>query len=82
MVRLRVSFSLGKKGERMKVRVTIQEMKIVEKIYEVDGVNTLSAAAKCATRCAAHQFQPNAYLWRETPLPSSCKVVGYEVIEG
>ena len=65
----------------MKVRVTIQEIRVIERVYEVDGVNTLDSAKKCAERCSRRQFQPNTYLYREVPQPptysiGSCEVIG------
>ena len=64
----------------MKVRVTVTETKVIERTYEVDGVNTLEAAAKCAQRCATRRFQPNTYLYREVPQSPTYDVVKYEVV--
>ena len=64
----------------MKVRVTVTETKVIERTYEVDGVNTLEAAAKCAQRCATRKFQPNTYLYREVPQSPTYDVVKYEVV--
>ena len=65
----------------MKVLVTIQETKIIERVYEVDGVTTLENAAKCAERCAKHLFQPNAYMRQEVPHTPNYAVTKYEVME-
>lgn len=64
----------------MKVRVQIIETRQVVRTYEVDGVNTLEAAAKCADRCAKRQFQPNTYLYREVPMRPTYSIGSYEVI--
>ena len=65
----------------MKVLVTIQETKVIERTYEVNGVNSLEMAAKCADRCAKNLFQPNAYMRREVPLKPTYRLDRYEVIE-
>lgn len=65
----------------MKVRVQIVETRQIVRTYEVDGVNTLEAAAKCAERCARRQFQPNTYLYREVPKKSTYAIGNYEVVE-
>ena len=65
----------------MKVRVTIQEVKIIERTYEVDGVNTLETAKKCAERCARKQFQPNTYMMREVPKPPTYQTTVCEIVE-
>lgn len=65
----------------MKVRVTIVETKQVYRTYEVDGVNTLEAAQKCAYRCATHQYQPNTYMMREVPHRPTFKFDAMEVVE-
>lgn len=64
----------------MRVRVTITETKTIERTYEIDGVNSLETAAKCAERCAKRQYQPNAYLYREIPQAPQYNVTGYEVV--
>ena len=65
----------------MKVRVTIHEVKTIARTYEVDGVNSLETAKKCAERCARHQFQPNTYMMREVPFASTYNFDTCEVIE-
>ena len=72
---------LKKKGKIMKVRVTIKEIKTTYKTYEVDGVNSLETAAKCAERAYLHQFQPNAYLYHDVPCPKTHKIDKYEVVD-
>lgn len=64
----------------MKVRVTIEEVKVIKRTYEIDGVNTLEAAKKCALRCANKQFQPNAWLYREVPCSPTYRLGSYEVV--
>lgn len=65
----------------MKVKVIIQEVQITEKTYEIDGVNSLEAAGKCAMRARHNQFQPNAWLARTVPYPPTVSVKSYEVVE-
>ena len=62
----------------MKVRVQIIETKKIVRTYEVDGVNSLEAAAKCAERCARRQFQPNTYMRQEVPYAPT--IGSYEVV--
>ena len=64
----------------MKVIVTIEQVNVITREYEVDGVNSLEAAAKCAMRCGQSKFQPNAYCRREVPHRPTFKVTNYEVI--
>ena len=64
----------------MDVRVTIVETKTIKRTYMVHGVNSLDAAAKCAERCRKHQYQPNAYMFREVPQPPIYKIDSYEVV--
>ena len=65
----------------MKIRVTIQETRVIDRVYEVSGVNSLDAAAKCAERCAKHQFQPNTYLRQEVPHTPTHRLEKYEIVE-
>lgn len=65
----------------MKVRVTINETKIVQRTYEVDGVNSLDNAKKCAERCYFKQFQPNTYMMREVPKRPTISFGSCEIIE-
>ncbi len=65
----------------MKVLVKVIETRIIERTYEVDGVNTLENAAKCAERCYSKQFQPNTYMRQEIPYPPSVSIGSYEIIE-
>lgn len=65
----------------MKVRVQIIETKQVIRTYEVEGVNSLETAKKCAHRCALHQFQPNTYMMREVPCSPTYSIGTYEVVE-
>lgn len=64
----------------MIVRVTICETKTINRTYEISGVNSLDAAAKCAVRCANHQFQPNAWLYREVPNAPTYELKNYEIV--
>ena len=64
----------------MKIRVQIIETRQVVRTYEVDGVNSLEAAAKCAERCATRRFQPNTYLYREVPQPPTYSIGSCEVV--
>ena len=65
----------------MKIRVTIVETKQTYRTYEIDGVNDIEAAKKCAYRCATHQFQPNAYMMRQVPYPPSYKYDAVEIVD-
>lgn len=65
----------------MKVRVKIVETKIVERTYEVDGVNSLDTAKKCAERCYMRQFQPNTYMMREVPKRPTISFGSCEIVE-
>lgn len=65
----------------MKVRVQIVETRQIVRTYEVDGVNSLESAAKCADRCARHMFQPNTYMMREVPQSPTYSIGAYEVVE-
>ena len=65
----------------MNVLVTIQEVKVIERTYEVQGVNSLETAEKCAYRCMERKFQPNTYLYREVPRRPTYKTASYEVKE-
>jgi len=64
----------------MKIRVQIIETRQIVRTYEVDGVNSLEAAAKCAERCATRKFQPNTYLYREVPRPPTYSIGSCEVV--
>ena len=64
----------------MKVRVTLKEVRVIERVYEVDGVNSLEMAEKCAKRCATRKYQPNTYLYREIPHSPTYDTESYEVI--
>ena len=65
----------------MKVRVKIIETKTVERTYEVDGVNNIDNAKKCAERCYFKQFQPNTYMMREVPNRPSIAFDAVEIVE-
>lgn len=65
----------------MKVRVTIVETKQIYRTYEIDGVNDLETAERCAYRCANHQYQPNAYMMREIPHRPQFNTGSIEVVE-
>ena len=65
----------------MKVRVTIVETRSIYRTYEVDGVNSLEVAEKCAYRCANHEFQPNTYMMREVPHRPQFSTGAMEVVE-
>lgn len=65
----------------MKVRVTIVETKQIYRTYEVDGVNDLETAKRCAYRCATRQYQPNTYKMREVPYPPTYDYGAMEVVE-
>ena len=65
----------------MKVRVQIIETRQIMRTYEVDGVNSLDTAKKCAYRCANHQYQPNTYMMREVPFSPTYSTGAYEIIE-
>lgn len=65
----------------MKVRVTVIETKQISRTYEIDGVNSLDAAKKCAKRAYNHEFQPNAYLFRQVPHAPFIEVGAIEVVE-
>ena len=65
----------------MKVRVKIVETKIVERTYEVDGVNSLDNAKKCAERCYMRQFQPHTYKMREIPKRPTISFGSCEIVE-
>ena len=64
----------------MKVRVTITETQQTFFTYEIDGVNDLETAAKCAQRAYKHEYQPNAYLYHKVPMPKTYKINSYEVV--
>jgi hypothetical protein len=64
----------------MDVKVTIKEVRVIERTYFVNGVNSLENAAKCAERCATHQYQPNTYLYREVPRRPTYQIDKYEVV--
>ena len=64
----------------MKIRVQIIETRQIVRTYEVDGVNSLEAAAKCAERCATRKFQPNTYLYREVPQSPAYSIGSCEVV--
>ena len=65
----------------MKIRVQIIETRQVVRTYEVDGVNSLETAAKCAKRCATQKFQPNTYMMREVPCTPQYEIGAFEIIE-
>jgi hypothetical protein len=65
----------------MKVRVTIIETKQNFRTYEINGVNSLDAAKKCAKRAYDHEFQPNAYLFRQVPRAPFIEIGAMEVVE-
>ena len=65
----------------MKVRVTIVETKQVYRTYEVDGVNSLEAAQKCAKRAYKHEYQPNAYMFRQVPRAPFIEFGAMEIVE-
>jgi len=65
----------------MKVRVKIIETKTIERTYEIDGVNSLDMAKKCAERCYFHQFQPNTYMMREVPQSPRFSFGSCEIVE-
>ena len=65
----------------MKVRVKIVETRTIERTYEVNGVNSLDMAKKCAERCMMNQYQPNTYMYREVPRRPTYKVDSCEIIE-
>ena len=65
----------------MKIRVKIIKTIEVERTYEVNGVNDLETAKKCALRCATKQFQPNTYMMREVPQPPFYRFDSMEIIE-
>ena len=65
----------------MKVRVTIVETREIYRTYEVEGVNDLETARKCAERRARKQFQPNAYMMREVPYPPTYRFDAMEIVE-
>jgi len=65
----------------MKIRVQLVETKQIIRTYEVDGVNSLEAAQKCAQRCAHRQFQPNTYMMQEVPCAPSYSIGACEIIE-
>ena len=65
----------------MRVQVTIIETKQIFRTYEVDGVNDLDTAKKCAQRCATHQFQPNTYLVRQVPYAPTYSYGAIEIKE-
>ena len=65
----------------MKVRVTIVETKQIYRTYEVNGVNSLDAAKKCAMRAYNHQFQPNTYMFREVPHSPFTEFDVMEIVE-
>ena len=81
MVSLRDKTLSGKEQKTMKVRVIVRETQVTEKTYEIDGVNTLETAGKCAMRAATGQFQPNAFLYRVVPYPPTKKIATYEIVE-
>lgn len=64
----------------MNVRVTITETYTIDRVYEINGVNSLETAAKCAVRCAKGQYQPNAWLHREIPNSPTYCVEKYEIV--
>lgn len=70
----------NERTKTMKVRVVIQETKVIERTYEIDGVNSIDSAKKCAERCYFHQFQPNAYMMREVPRRSTISFGSVEVV--
>ena len=65
----------------MKIRVQIIETKKIVRTYEVDGVNSLEMAEKCAYRCATRHFQPNTYMMREVPYRPEYCTGSIEVVE-
>ena len=65
----------------MKVRVTLVKHWSEQFTYEVDGVNSLETAKKCAQRCMNKEFQPNTYLFRRVPHPPYTEVSSMEVLE-
>ena len=64
----------------MKVRVQIIETKKVIRTYEVEGVNSLEMAEKCAYRCAHRQFQPNTYMMQEVPCCPEYSTGSFEIV--
>lgn len=64
----------------MDIKVTITEIKEVQRTYFVKGVNSLQTAEKCAYRCAGRDFQPNTYLYREVPCRPYYRTNGYEIV--
>lgn len=65
----------------MKVRITIVETSTVEYTYEVDGVNNLEEARKCAANCANKQDQPNTYMARKVPRRPTYNFGTMEIVE-
>lgn len=65
----------------MKVNVIVRETQVTEYTYEISNVNSLEAAQKCAMRAASRQYQPNTWMLRKIPYPSTLSVHSCEVVE-
>lgn len=65
----------------MKMRVTIVETHQVFKTYEVEGVEDIEAAKKCAERCYGNHAQLNTRLVRQVPHSPTHRFDAIEVVE-
>lgn len=65
----------------MKIQVTIVETRQVFKTYEVEGVDSIEAAKKCAEKCYTDYRHSNTRLVREVPQAPTHRFDAVEVVE-
>ena len=65
----------------MKMLVTIQETRVINRTYEVD-TDSVSIAQQAAIDCYLHKGPSNAYMRREVPYPPTYKIIECEPLLG